>query len=86
MCFPTDDANCLEPEVVAGCCGCPDVVGEGAPDGQQPAVALLLGGCQVVLELAPLVAGYFGMDEVITLEVQPDARPYQAVVLQLGQG
>jgi hypothetical protein len=81
--FAADDPDCREPEVVAGRSGGADVVGVGPAEGQQRVMAKVGGRRKVELELPPLVAGEFRMDQIVTLEVQVDPSARQKVVDEL---
>lgn len=65
--------------------GSADVIGIRPAEREQGLMPLLRGGCQVVLQLPPLVARQVGMDQVIPLQPEPHVAPANPLIAQLDE-
>src|SRR4051812_33751747 len=86
MLLPPDDADRLKAEVVARRRDSTNVVRVSAAESQELLVAAGVRFFEVVLELAPLVAGDLRTDEVVALQDQADAVAFEPVVVDLLYG
>src|SRR6266567_3831413 len=83
MRFSADYAERGEAAGPTRCSGSTEMIGIGATEGQQHTMILRDHLVQVVLKLAPFVAGYIRVNQVISFQPELHALCSQAIIIQI---